>query len=101
MTPERIAELRALCDAATPGPWYVNRIKGYTDNQIETTDPAHVARKPWGHVVATTGLGAGDVSQQKFERDSDFIAAARIALPEALDEIERLRALLAAQGDAA
>ena len=38
MTPERIAELRALCDAATPGPWYVNRIKGYPDNQIETTD---------------------------------------------------------------
>ena len=22
MTPERIAELNALCDAATPGPWF-------------------------------------------------------------------------------
>ena len=98
MTPERIAELRALCDAATPGPWYVNRIRGYPDNQIETTDSTYVARKPWGHVVATTGLGAGDVSQQKFERDSDFIATVRTALPEALDEIERLQAMI---GDAA
>ena len=50
-------------------------------------------------MVATTGLGAGDVSQQKFERDFDFIAAVRTALPEALDEVERLRALAA--GDAA
>ena len=91
-----IAKARALCEAATAGEWYVNRIQGYCDNQIETRHPDFVARKPWGHVVANVGLCSGDVDQTKFENDFEFIATARTLLPEALDEIERLRDLPAA-----
>ena len=91
-TPERISQDRALCDAATPGEWIVNQIKGHTENQIETKHPDFANRKPWGHIVAEVGLCAGDLTQTKFESDSVFIAAARSRWPAALDEIERLQA---------
>lgn len=74
MTPDRIAELRALCDAATKGPWrHSSEGAGWA-----------VLGPEWEHLV------------QLGELDTDldlavFIAAARTALPEALDEIERLR----------
>ena len=64
MTPERIAELRALANAATPGPWEPRWLQ-YPD--------------------CTIALGSEDAA---------FIAAARTALPEALLEIERLTNLI-------
>ena len=90
-TPERISQDRALCDAATPGEWIVNQIKGHTENQIETKHPDFANRKPWGHIVAEVGLCAGDLTQTKFESDSAFIAAARSRWPAALDAIENER----------
>jgi|SRR5690625_2284593 len=80
MTPDRIAELRALADAATSGPWRVR----------------------WFPVDTVTGEGgdyvveAGDISGHAEELicygdwDGDFIAAARTAVPELLAEVERL-----------
>lgn len=76
LTPERIAELMALAEQATPPPW------------LSYHDPA------FGPVENT-------------QEDLDFIAAARTALPEALTELTKARALathwavkfnLAAQG---
>lgn len=72
MTPERIEELRSLCNAATPGPWVQQ-----------------------GSNVIAPETGE-DVAYYCAMRDAEFIAAARTALPEALAEIERLRAAMQA-----
>jgi len=68
MTIDRDA-LRRLCEAATPGPW-TNRI----------------------------GVGSCDyIVKVERSSDADFVAAARTAIPELLDECEKLRGLLALQ----
>jgi hypothetical protein len=73
MTPERIAELRALAESAVPGPWRATQYATVWSEGAET------------RVADTVGSSHGDAR---------FIAAARTALPEALDAIERVRALL-------
>ena len=76
MTPERIAELRAFVEKAAPGPWTYKRygVPG---------------------TFAKTSLDSGKIFVAGIdhirEEDVAFIAAARIALPEALDAIEQLR----------
>ena len=74
-----IKRLRELCEKATPGPWTVIgedswNVKGFPQVEMNTPDvhyfPVHN------------------------DADAQFIAAARTALPEALDEIERLRKAL-------
>lgn len=95
MTPARIAELRALCAAATPGPWEVDGdgrdICGFTDRL-----GAANGQSPY-EITENNGFMRNDMAA-----DAAFIAAARTALPEAIDEIERLRAALVriATGDA-
>lgn len=77
-TKERIAELRALCDGATEGPWE------HVFNEDES----------WETVRCADSLVAKVDSEYSFEqdaKDAQFIAAARTALPELLDEVERLK----------
>jgi hypothetical protein len=82
MTPERIAELRALAAAATPGPWtYQER----ESNGLRTTRWVRGNNSEW-----VADLPGAIHLQRDKEQDAAFIAAARTALPEALDEIERL-----------
>lgn len=69
-TAERIAEIRAVCDAATPGKLVISGDRILDDDA------------DW--VVAILGA-----KNQK--ANATFIAIARQALPSALDEIERLR----------
>jgi hypothetical protein len=79
-TKERIAELRSLCDEATPGPWEVERraeLRRWT-----------VRSEPTEETVAEI-VHWSDMADRA---DAALIAAARTSLPEALDEIERLRA---------
>jgi hypothetical protein len=73
LTAERVAELRALCEAATPGPW--------------RADPEPVDAPGW--------VSAGDRHEPVAEvyggtHNAALIAAARNALPDLLDEVERL-----------
>jgi hypothetical protein len=75
MDASRIAELRALAEKATPGPWIV-------------IDDAGLGHGP-ADAVNAFDWDAVDTP------DAAFIAAARTALPEALDAIERVRALCA------
>ena len=77
MSDERLAELRALSDAATPGPWAIN---------LQSPDlAANIGNaEKWVCAVTQEG-GHGDI---------DFIAASRTAIPELLDEIKRLRECL-------
>lgn len=79
-TPERVAETKALCEAATPGPWL-------RSNEYRRL------------VFADTKDGSGwftvaEIPSLKADANAAFIAAARTALPDALDEITRLQDLL-------
>jgi hypothetical protein len=83
VTPERIAELWALCDAATPGPWTFECLDAGSDED-DASGGCWQVPEP-----LVTASSEGDYLNG---RNAWFIAAARTALPEALDEIERLRA---------
>ncbi len=94
MKSERIAELRELLEAATPGPWTNER-----DDFEAPTDPCalqfHVSGTEQRHVVGNAEQLVCLMSWTGGIRDVDaynaqFISAARCALPELLDEIERL-----------
>ena len=84
MTPFDVPAARALCDAATKGPW--------------TSRHRHCDGDP-RHDDEMSGLGLEvdgppePMLRGQFERAADaaFIAASRTLLPAALDEIERLR----------
>ena len=95
MTPTRIAELRALCAAATAGPWEVDGdgrdVCGFRERL------GGASGRPPYEITENNGFMRNDMAA-----DAAFIAGARTALPEALDEIERLRATLKriATGDA-
>lgn len=78
MTPEEIRRLRALCEAATRGPWVVER----SDDGAGLWCVCHPETVCYSTTVAN--FFEGD------KENADFIAAARSALPTALDEIERL-----------
>lgn len=79
MKPNRLQELKALCDAATPAPW-----AGPTgDNDYSYSDPiAHEGCEFWPWYTLA---------------DRDFAYAARTALPEALEEIEYLEEKVASR----
>jgi hypothetical protein len=62
---------RALCDAASAGPWEARR-----DGYIER------------------GASTPDVARAFEQKDAEFIAAARTLLPQCLDRIEELEAVL-------
>jgi hypothetical protein len=88
MTPEEISCLRALSDAATPGPWPVAVWIETDGNEWRATGP--------GHDNSADDAEPGCPDEQAAQRDAVFIAASRSALPALLDEVERLRDDLAA-----
>jgi hypothetical protein len=89
VTPDRLKELRALCDAATPGPW---RRDGRTvwSGDWRTDGKQSIVCTYWHESMQPM-----DVPPSGTEATLDMIAASRSVLPEALDEIERLRQRLA------
>lgn len=85
----RLAELRALADDATAGPWWGggnNRRRDAIGLVGRTSD-----RGTGNAIAVLNGIGMDRVA------DAAFIAASRTAVPELLDEIERLRAELGAE----
>lgn len=109
---------RALCDAATSGPWCVwdgpeyvgggrdlcigsggdKWIANMDERNCRTLDQskAHGDEHDAPDVCPICSLGSDDITKEQ-RGTADFIAAARTLLPAALDEIERLRAALAAE----
>ena len=78
MNTEKRKRLRELAEKATPGPWrkvVCNKEDGWSCVMGE-------------HEAVTDGVQTGEMNGD----NADFIAAARNALPELLDEVERLRA---------
>jgi hypothetical protein len=92
MTLERIAELRALAEAATPGPWTYDAVAGGT--QDISADAALDAQHYRSGALARVKARVQVQKDSSCEPNAAFIAAARTALPEALLEIERLRATI-------
>jgi|SRR3989304_517435 len=72
--------LRKVCENATPGPWRCD---------CEHRDDEHVLLSGADYWVLAKTLPEGD------EENEFFVAEARTMLPDALDTIDELRALLA------
>jgi len=87
LTLSELPALRALYEKATPGPWLQHLVDDTIVIDRFSAEIAHTF--PEGGEDDDVDF-ATDTEQR--ERDAAFIAAARTALPAALDEIERLRA---------
>ena len=90
LTPEYLAEIRALADAATPGDWTVYA-PTYGPITIET-DRTEVIAPDSVHCMAY--CYGGSSSYTLSAADAAFIAVSRTAIPEMLDEIDHLYFLL-------
>ena len=86
-TAERIAELRALIAKTTPLPW-----RSYPRTNKRITGVSGPDCKIYWEAFDPVCLKETHETQK---RNAQFIAVARKALPEALDEIERQQADLA------
>lgn len=82
---EELDRLLALCQAATPGPWesHATQISGRPYVALPREEG-----EPWG---ATLVFGSNEAHKD----NAAFIAAARTALPTVLEELVRLREVLA------
>lgn len=80
-------ELRELCDKATPGPWYGH------DCYIPDNSEVPLDRHKCSRTMTDTKYNViADIwGADRMQANVDFIAAARTAIPQLLDEIERLR----------
>lgn len=93
-----VPRLRALCEAATAGPWKPSLDlfevdEGY-EMVVETADPDGPLIRCGTDVLPRGEGGEAAAQRSQGARDAAFIAAARSALPIALDEVERLRGAL-------
>ena len=79
------ARLRALCEAATPGPWDAIYDED-ADEWMVRTGHADVAVLTWQQAIDALGLSPMTM------RTAAFIAASRTAIPALLDDSERLDA---------
>jgi len=94
LTPERLAELRRLHEAATPGPWKLWNGWG----PVAGTEYMVVYRigpegDEWVGIIADYRYPPSADLYAKRE-DAELVAAARNALPELLDEIQRLKGVI-------
>lgn len=91
LTPERIAELKALCAAATPGPWHLRVHPEYAEEfHVSATATEDHPYHPSRCNRASDQIEIlSDESYPRKLADSAFIAAARAALPEALAALEQ------------
>lgn len=94
MTPEKLAELKALCEAATPGPWEAEFGPDGAFVDMPGT-PAAFFGDAWQHGnnggISVDLNSAGLVSDVD-RRNVEFIAASRTALPALLDALEAAEA---------
>jgi len=101
ITDDDIKRLRALCEAATPGPWFRAYSAVHAESltaeysRIERTIPEDAPDEAYGALpdtaVAFVPVAYGDTPTVQGAKDGDLMAAARTALPALLEEVERLR----------
>ncbi len=107
MTRAELTELKRLLEEATPGPWAVYPVGGYTQDEIVTEHPYYTpkpSRPHANHVVdlspplgdhpdaiGTVGLAAGH-PEQRFSQNAALIVALANAAPELIACAERVSA---------
>lgn len=101
MSDQELAEIRALVEAASPGPWYVRVFDDASAmNLVAVTtvpDDGAVTRFPdsdQSTLVAATLVQHPryvEVADGRWDENAQFIAAAREVIPRLLAEISRLR----------
>lgn len=84
MTPDERARLRALADAATPGPW---EFQPWSTHPLPDGDYR-------ASILLANAAHDGEIVRELGNQDGDFVAAARTAVPALLDALdaETLRA---------
>jgi hypothetical protein len=82
MKPERLEELKRICEAATDGPWRYEKKEHWPD----------CAKRP--DYIDGVWLAHDDFLEVHDEGEAKFIAEARTAIPELLAEVERLQSLV-------
>ena len=84
MSETELAEIRARCDAATPGPWrFLAEGRDHTSG-----DSFIMTGATWGH---RDDLYVSAGNRPVSDADYEFIANARQDIPRPLDEMELLR----------
>ncbi len=84
LTDRDLDEIRARCEAATPGPW-----KYMVEGRDNTSGDSFIMRGTKGDRHSDLYLNAN--GKPGTDADCDFVAGARQDIPRLLDEIERLR----------
>jgi hypothetical protein len=112
VTNEELTAARALCDAATSGPWTSDLdmfdenegiVACVMDGEISTIIKIETGLRvqnsdPWTAEDSRKRDAAWKRAREGQEiRDAAFIAASRTLVPKLLDEVARLRALLEAK----
>lgn len=113
MTPDEIARLRTLCDAATPGPWHADTrergdavVWGPGDDQFlgnigATVGPVAIDAHPDPSLATESHSKAQQILFDVERANAEFVAASRTALPALLDALDVAQAREAALRDEA
>lgn len=88
MTPERLAEIRAAEQAATPGPWRAEHFEIFADC-LHCGERGCEDCDNQGGIISDAGWVIAPKMLLRWE-DAQFLALARTAVPELLAEVERL-----------
>lgn len=88
ITKERLAEIKARAEAATPGPWEPFEWYHSDDGGWAAVGPHHV------DVDGYEPDEPGSLIHERATLDAAFISAARTDVPDLVAEVERLRELI-------
>jgi hypothetical protein len=104
LSEEELGDIEELCEATTPGPWFVRALDDKAAMNLvavsTTPDPGAVERWPsfdHGELVAATLVQDPryvDVADGRWDENAAFIAMARMAVPRLVAEVRRMRARL-------
>ena len=94
ITDDEIKAARALCEAATPGPWTARFDEYVIGDNVSARVSIRNDDGAWVDSERT-------IVNESMRGDAAFIAAARTLVPRLLDEVERLKAALAEAVDIA
>lgn len=102
-----LEDIEELCDAATPGPWFMRTLDDDAAMSLVaiSTSPGNGEAERWpafnsGEIVAATLVQRPryvSVSDHLWDENAAFIVMAREFLPQLVGEVRRLRLLLDAK----
>lgn len=96
-----LESLKALCDAATPGPWWIEEneqvwvlqgVHAVIPPQLDGAIPEQVINH---QILKAPKMGTPYAEYWPSRADAEFIVRARTDMPALIAEVERLRAKLA------